>query len=286
MSDANIVVRLIRAFDGPRHKRLRDIWTAIAEYIAPDVAVRWYANERGLRHAECFDAMWREEQEFDNCIVLFTEEDFLPDLAVGMWNWSGLSSFKQEEQAAVGVMYCTRATKSRDILQQGDNAGGWFVCIDKDKFPAPGHISFEGDPDPGNQLRQHLKHFGQTISLVPGNDGYPHHYGVEYPYGTHLFWSRHYHDDPTQRVSGFRLGDIQKKVDWRISQWIKEQPTEFQTLLEERFGSAILGSCSEYIELRDGYRSSFAKYVDWAGTKARLQSPSSPIARQPGSSLH
>jgi hypothetical protein len=277
---ANITIRLIRAFDGPRHQRLRRIWQAIAEYIAPEANVRWFVNERRLRHAECFDKMWHEEQEFDNRIVLFTEEDFLPDLAVGLFNWMGISTFKTDEQAAVATMYCTRCPKNRSVLQAGDKAGGWFICIDKDVFPGPAHISFEGAPDPANQLRPHLRHFGKTISLVPGSDGYPHHYGMEYPYGTHLFWSRHYHDDPNLRISGFKLGAIQAKVDWRITQWIHEQPSEFQELLVKRFGSDILGSCSEFIELRDGYRRSFAKYVDWAGTPARLQLQSSRTGLQ------
>jgi hypothetical protein len=278
---ANLTIRLIRAFDGPRHKRLRQIWQAIAEFVAPEVNVRWYHNEKGLRHAQCFDAMWREEQEFDNKTVLFTEEDFLPDLDLGFWNWSGLSTFQQDNQAAVGTMYCTRSPKSRDLFQQGERPGGWFICINKELFPGPGHISFEGDPDPGNDLRSHLKHFDRTISLVPGCDGYPHHYGVEYPYGTHLFWSRHYHDDPKTRVSGFKLGDIQRKVDWRISQWIAEQPKEFRDILVSRFGLPILGSCSEYIDLRSSYRSSFDKSVAWVATAERLQSQSSPIDLPP-----
>lgn len=268
----NFAIRLIRAFDGPRHRRLRDIWTAIAEYVKEDAVVRWFANDKGLRHAQCFDVMWREEQEFDNDAVLFTEEDFLPDLAIGIQNWSGISSFKRDDQAAAATMYCTRSTKSRDLFQHGDQAGGWYISINKFAFPGPAHISFEGEPDPANQLRQHLKKFGKTVSLVPGNDAYPHHYGVEYPYGTHLFWSRHYHDDPHLRICGFRLGDIQRKVDWRISQWILEQPQEFQTLLVERFGSGILGSCSEFIELRDGFRRSFRKYVDWGDPKLKFQS--------------
>lgn len=268
---SNMVIRLIRIFNGPRHIRLRNIWEAIAEYIAPEISVRWYCNDKGLSHGQAFDAIWREEQEFDNKVVLFTEEDFLPDLAVGPANWLGLTSFKGENQAAVGTMYCTRSPKSRDVFQQGDVCGGWFICIDKELFPGPGHISFLGNPDPANQLRPHLKHFGYTISLVPGDDGYPHHYGIEYPYGTHLMWSRHYHDDPNMRVSGFKLGAIQKKVDWRISAWIAEQPGDFQELLVERFGSGILGSCSEYIDLRSGFRSSFDRYVAWAGTPARLR---------------
>lgn len=273
----NLTIRLIRIFDGPRHQRLRNIWTAIAEYIQDDANVRWYVNDKNLSHGQAYDAMWREEQEFDNRVVLFTEEDFLPDLAVGIENWTGITSFKREDQAAAGVMYCTRCTKSHGIFQQGDVAGGWFICIDKDLFPGPQHISFLGNPDPANQLRPHLKHFGKTIALVPGDDGHPYHYGVEYPYGTHLFWSRHYHDDPNIRVSGFRLGAIQKKVDWRISAWIAEQPADFQQLLVERFGSVILGSCSEYIELRSGFRRSFDKYVGWEGASRKSRSSSSQI---------
>jgi hypothetical protein len=276
----NFAIRLIRAFDGPRHRRLRDIWTAIAEYIQQDVAVRWYANTKGLRHAQCFDIMWREEQEFDNWGVLFTEEDFLPDLALDLDDWTGITSFHHTNQAAAATSYCTRSPKSRKLFQKAELAGGWFICIDKEHFPKPQEISFEGDPDPANQLRGCLEAYSKVISLVPGKDGFPHHYGVEYPYGTHLFWSRHYHDDPRTRVSGFKLGDIQTKVDWRISQWIREQPEDFQELLVARFGSDILGSCSESIELRGGFRQSFDKYVDWAAARVKSASSSSRTARQ------
>lgn len=280
MPKPHLAIRLIRAFDGTRHQRLRDIWTAIAEYVQEDAVVRWFHNSRGLRHAQAFDVIWREEQEFDNRAVLLTEEDFLPDLELGIAHWSGVSSFQRPDQAAAGVMYCTRSPKSRDLLQYQDKAGGWFICIDKEDFPGPDRISFEGEPDPANQLRAHLRHFGKTISLVPGSDGYPHHYGVEYPYGTHLFWSRHYHDDPALRISGFPLGDIQRRVDWRVSQWILEQPEDFQELLIARFGSGILGSCSEYIELRDGYRESFDKFVGLVVPKPKSRSPSSRTARR------
>jgi hypothetical protein len=254
----NLTIRLIRAFHGPRHERLRNIWEAIAEYISPKVNVRWFANTKRLQHAECYDVMWREEQEFDNQYVLFTEEDFLPDLTAGIGNWTGLGSFKFATQAAVGIMYCTRSPKSREISQQGAVPGGWFICINKDRFPEADEITFAGNPDPCNQVRARLADFKKIISLAPGEDGYPHHYGVEYPFGTHLFWSCHYHDDPKARVSGFKLGTIQKKVDWRVSQWIHEQPEDFKDILVARFGSDILGSCSEFIDLRDGFRRSFA----------------------------
>jgi hypothetical protein len=253
-----LTVRLIRCFEGPRHERLYKIWDAIAEYIAPEANVRWYANpDVALRHAQCFDRMWQEELEFDNRYVLFTEADFLPDLAVGLENWTGTTLLKD---AAVGTLYCTRSEKSWKAMQHRDRCGGWFLLMDKERIPR--EISFEGEPDPCNQMRSYLRRYGHTIVLRNGYDPYPVHWGMEYPFGTHLFWSRHYNDNPGRRISGFPLRNILGKVDKRISQWIVEQPEDFQALLVERFGSGILGSCCEYTELRAGYRKFFNSLTD------------------------
>lgn len=254
----DLTIRLIRAFDGPRHERVRTIWQAIAEYAAPVVNVRWFANTGGrLRHAQSYNRMWNEEVEFDNRFVLFTEEDFLPDLAMPLSIWTGLRGFVDKNQAAVACMYATRSEKNFEMLQDGNKPGAWFVCMDKREMPRV--FNFEGNPDPCNDMPGHLFPYGKTIRCHKGLDPYPLHYGLEYQMGTHLFWSRHWHDPPNMRVGAFSLRDIQSKVDIRVASWIQEQPQDFKTLLGARSELLTWASAFEPIALRGGYRKSLSK---------------------------
>jgi hypothetical protein len=254
-----VTIRIIRCFEGPRHERLEKIWDIIAEMLPDYLNFRVFANPGArLSHGECFNRMWMEEQEFDNKFVLFTEYDFLPYLTRERW-WG-----VDEEgclptphgslcTAMLGVTYCKRSESTRRIYNFPRMAGGWFVLLDKEQCPQ--ELNFLGDPDPCNQLPEQFDKCGLTCLTVPGKDCYPRHYGVQYPMGEHLFWSRHLHDDPKTRVSGFKLGDIQRKHDEAVDTWIRKRTSEsFISKLEERFGSDILGSSSESIAKKGTYK--------------------------------
>lgn len=236
MSEPQVTVRLVRAFDGPRHDRLRTIWQTIAEYASPNVVVSWFANMGcRLSHADAFQAIWREEcQRDDPPFVLFTEEDFLPELTGGWEKWTGLSFLGRHDAKALFLPYHTRDAARKFLLPHAGLTAGWYALIDK-RF-APKNLRFRGRPDPGNQLgAQYFAAGIRAHTLRAYDDCYPKHYGIRYPVGEHLFWSRHLHDDPSKRVSGIVLGEVQQKHDRAVNAWIARQPSDFRRLLIERF---------------------------------------------------
>jgi hypothetical protein len=246
-----VAVRIIKIFEGPRHERLYNIWEAIAEWNQREMVLRWYSNHQGLRHAPAFEAMWQEEREFDEDRVVFTEADWLPDLKHPDWLLQGVF----DRKPTVGVaacMYAKRKPGTRQLVQFKDSPGGWFLSMDKRRLPAV--MEFEGRVDPCTDLALFLNAQGIDVALTKGVDAYPMHVGVEYAHGTHLFWSRHLHDPRGTRVSGYAVTEIQRKHDEAVSQWIRHQPLGFQELLERRFGSSILGSCSESTDARSTLR--------------------------------
>ena len=219
-------IRIARAFEGPRHDRLAKIWDCIAEYAQDDVRliVEPNLNPR-LSHAEIFERMYAKDVKEPNRYLLLTEYDWLPDLG---GDWLPTHVFDQEEIAVLATQYYTRNPTSMHLRKHPGLPGGWFLLIDKTRAP---HIrTFHGTPDPGNQLA----HEANTL-VLPGEDCYPLHYGVEYPTGTHLFWSRHYHDgDDNDVVAGVRLGEMRALHDQAVTLWLRFQPAEFLRLVLSR----------------------------------------------------
>lgn len=253
-------IRLIRAFEGPRHDRLEKIWDAVAEYLPKSINVRVFSNVNGkLSHAECLQRMWREEEEFDNRYVVFTEFDFLPRLHDR--DFLGLQHFgRKSKVAGWGAHYATRDHRTRRIREVDNMLGGWFFVLDKSRCPKD--LCFYGKPDPANQLPEQIsRHRDNEFYLVSGEDAYPRMYGLDYHFGSHLFWSRHYNDDPRMRISGFPLGDILQSVDQEIDRWLKTAPKRYRSIFVHRFGSDALESCSAYIKDEDGLSESSAKYA-------------------------
>ncbi len=255
-----IAVRLIRIFEGPRHDRLYNLWDAIAEYLQNKMILRWFNNSGGLDHAGALHAIWSEELEFDENRLVITEHDFLPDL--GNPDWMLQEDLDENPDIAIaGACYGKRQPGTKALKNWQRTLGAWFMSFDKSK--CPDFLKFRGAVDPCTDLVHHLEASGMNVMLYPGLDPYPKHVGVEYQFGTHLFWSRHLHDDPNLRVSGFRLREIQTKHDEAVTSWIIDQPQDFQDLLQSRFGSDILGSSFEYINARrffEGFRNSSGSY--------------------------
>lgn len=210
-----IRTRIIRVpFSGPRHDRLNAIWDHLAATKAVDL--EWFDNTcAGLSHAESFAEIWEEELYHPSRYLLLTEHDFLP--ALDNPDWIPLNRLCNDDLAFVACQYHTRNPHDLTKLDvHPDKAGGWFLLIDKQKFtdlPA-----FAGTPDPCNQLPEQVK---GNCHLEPPADDYPDHYGASYPFGTHLFWSRHLHDLPgDQRVAGVRMADMRAAHDRAVSAYI------------------------------------------------------------------
>ena len=228
---ANLSVRIAKPFDGIRHDRLYAIWEAVAEFWKDHLTVGFSRNV-GARwsHAQMFNKMWAEELQTDADFVLLTEHDFLPNLNEPRWYaqpgavLASLDAEHGEQFAGLACEYHTRCPKGMHL--QGKNIpGGWWVLLETARFNDL--IDFHGRPDPCNQLEEAVG----GIYLCEGRDAFPRHYGIVYPFGEHLFWSRHIHDAPDRTVSGFNLGDIQLRHDKAVLAFLATAPEEFLNIL-------------------------------------------------------
>lgn len=202
-----IDVHLIRCFEGPRHTRLERIWGILGEVYKDRATVWVHENKEKAPHAVMLERIWKFACEKDQEKVLVTEFDFLPDPGwLDAW-----------EPGITTAEYCTRNEYTRRIVQHG-RAAPWLMRLhvlraDRGKlensFRASGPFA-----DPCGELVQEARGNGIEVRLLAGVDDYPRSYGVGYPgHGLHLFWSRHYHDDPATIVAGVLLGEMQRKVD-------------------------------------------------------------------------
>lgn len=212
-------VNLIRAFEGPRHTKLEGLWDCVAEYLSRDVRLHVLSNLGArLCHADCLNEMWDAERARPERYAIFTEYDFLPNLR-GWFTPLG------DATPLLGVEYATRSPLTKRLEHHGI-PGAWYLLVDKERvkeldFTAGGPFN-----DPANQI--------QGVRLMPGTDCYPLHYGISYPTGTHLFWSRHLHDDPDGSAAGFKLGDIQRGHDAAVEAWVRQAPGAFRYIARRR----------------------------------------------------
>lgn len=206
-------VHLIQIFEGPRHERLERIWRIIAEVYAGRAQVWIHDNRKDKApHAEMLQRIWQFASEKCQEDVLVTEFDFLPDPA---WLDAGLEPIEAAE-------YCTRDPYSRRLQRHG-LVGPWFLHVHRDRTPAgfvPEMRAAGRFTDPCGDLIQEARQGGCRVRLLPGHDDYPRSFGVRYAgKGLHLFWSRHYHDNPFQIISGVILGEMQRKVDAVLAEY-------------------------------------------------------------------
>lgn len=203
-----INVHLIRAFEGPRHDRLERIWKILAEIYADRATVWVHDNLKEQQpHATMLEAIWQDVIRQEQEDVLITEFDFLPEPG-----W--LDPIGESEVAE----YCTRDPYSRTLQQHG-LAGPWWMHFvhllpSSRSGLAEGFRACGRFADPCGDLLPCARRAGCPVRLVPGVDAYPSSYGVRYPgRGTHLFWSRHYNNPPSDVIAGVLIGEMQRKVD-------------------------------------------------------------------------
>ena len=234
-----IDVHLVRAFEGPRHDTLYKIWDAVAEFCAAEIRVLWYANSKGLCHADCLNRIWVEGQDRESTRMILTEADFLPNL-INTDRWLQAPLDNDRNVAFAGAQYFTRAAGTRKLVYRSGLPGAWFLSFDKRRCPKS--LNFHGRPDPANDLPGQFPDDDTKMLLIKALDEYPRFLSVSYPFGTHLFWSRHLNDDPRGRVSGFSVHEIQTKHDRRVRKWLHDQPAKFRRLFKDRHGSMRSGS--------------------------------------------
>ena len=230
-TETPVAVRLIRCFpDKGPHARLYAIWDTLAEYLQDLLTVRWFANpSAGLRHGQCLNAIWQEEREFDNRYVVFTEHDFLPNLSAN--DLFALKNFGNKFDA-VCATYVTRGTNGMPKLFPS-LGGGWWCALDKHSVPKI--LNFDNQPDPANEIPLQLHHRDCKVRMYRGR---ARGFFQDYPFGTHLFWSRHYLDNPETDLNcgGLTVGALVSQVDGEISRWLTASPKDFQAVFAKRIG--------------------------------------------------
>jgi hypothetical protein len=218
-----IDVWVIDAFEGPRHDRLKAIWKEYARQHAAQMCLRIFPNIDGrLSHGECLEKIWKKAKADPTDRVIITEFDFLPAPEMVQWPWQELT-LREPVHAAE---YCTRDARTKQMHLHGI-PGAWFIRISKPLLN--GHLLYMPGGkfnDPCNLLSLALRESTasrQHVRLLETVECYPRHYGVRVlGAGEHLFWSRHYNDNPAARPAGFSLYDILSGVDKAIDEYEAE----------------------------------------------------------------
>lgn len=219
MTAPQISINLIRAFEGPRHKKLERVWQYAANFHFPDARLHILDNPGGRdSHAHCLNRIWDQERRRPERYAVLSEFDFLPDPD----NFLDLDQVNEEYPVAA-VEYVTRDPYTRKLLGHGF-PGAWYILVDKQACPDLDFTAGGPFNDPANELAAFVRQkYNKAVRLLFGVDQYPRHYGVRYPQGTHLFFSRHYNDHPSTTVAGFCLWDILKKVDDEVDRFIRHE---------------------------------------------------------------
>jgi hypothetical protein len=218
-----IDIHIIRTYVGPRNMRQERIWDQlvashpqIRRLVVHDNLATEFPAKR--KHAEMLtERVWPAIAAGDAEVALITEFDFLPEKG-----WLDVADINAKRPVIL-TEYCTRNSYTRKLIPYGC-AGPWFMLFHVGHLKAAGIVPNLGDggtcKDPAGDLLSQLRGAGLDPVFLPPIDCLPAHYGIRYEgRGTHLFWSRHYHDDPGACVAGFMLGDIQQRVDRAMDEY-------------------------------------------------------------------
>lgn len=218
MAAPQVSVNLIRAFDGPRHKKLERAWTYFMEFLCPEATLHVYDNPGGRdSHAHCLNRIWEQEARRPTRYAILTEFDFLPSpLFFTDLDWV------DELHPVAAAEYVTRDPYTRQLQHHGI-PGAWYILVDKKRCPDLDFSPAGRFNDPANGLAEFISaKYSLGTKLLPTEDNDNGGYSIRIPQGEHLFFSRHYNDPPGNFVAGFCLWDIQKKTDAAIDRYIRE----------------------------------------------------------------
>lgn len=216
--DDTCALILDAGFPDDRNAKLREIWRQ------RDVELFENFGPGRMSHADAFNEMSFQARQDSRRYVLLAELDFLP-------------AYDDEDLAPVDsltpkfpIQACSYATRDPGTLKatQYTFPGGWYALYDKN-YVAYASFSPGGNfNDPGNLLDIYVKNtYNCRVKLLSGKDCYPAHYGISYRPGTHLFWSKHYQDDPEQTpvvAWKFELKPILDGVDRAIKDYLTGAP--------------------------------------------------------------
>lgn len=217
--DPSFAVGLIDVFTGSRHDRLREIWRGYARW--KKFPLRLVPNPTCVRHDVFLGEVWRRLRACTERFLIVTEADFLP-------SYTGFPNVLPG-----GAMLVEHAQRNElGILTHTGMPGAWYMAFDRGAIPCGVNPLFRAPVstyhDPGNDLGLWCQAKGVPFRYMPGKDCWPAHWGIQYDAGTHLFWSRHLHDDPNEVVCGFKLGTIQEAHDRAVTDWLVNAPADLR----------------------------------------------------------
>jgi len=223
-----INVNIIRAFEGPRHDIAEAIWHGLAactnkwRLIVHDNLGAPRLPEQMLEH------MWEDEQTRPERFAVFSEFDFLPGP-----EFPGTHLIdKPNGPVFAAAEFVYRLQESKQLENRGCSAMWWWAA---DKFQLRG-IPFskwgerDNEPswgDPLNVAFRDIERAGLPVCLIRHRDHYPKHYGASIgDIGTHMFWSRHWNQDPRTPLTFDKivLGDVLDKLDGELERYILALP--------------------------------------------------------------
>lgn len=225
-----INVNICRIWEGPRNERLHLLHEVLAEVQKDKYRLCWWRNPGRVSHAKSLEVMWQQELARPERYAVFTEHDFLPAPS----RWLDLRLL-DEEHPVVSCRYVTRDPVTKKLLRH-EAVGPWYTMIDKSIVQSIHWEEWGQTNDPGNGMKHFVEkeYPGRSVRILEPTDGLPVSYGVHYPTGEHLFWSRHLHDPPHIRVAGVCLGDIQTKHDQAVTKWLQQAEKEIQEVAARR----------------------------------------------------
>ncbi len=222
-------VNLIRAFEGPIHERLERIWERLAANYKDYFTLRVFENTgAALRHAEALEEIWKEETKRPEEVAIFTEFDFLPTRG---FEWVVDPNCHYSGAMVEAAPYVVRDATTLKQSIVPETAGAWYLCFVKSWLMGNCHDMSgtirnglrDGGKfnDPAGSLVRTLQERESVqVKLLESEDCYPDHYGCWVRNrGVHLFWSRHYNDQPYTTVAGFGLAPILKGVKRFVSRY-------------------------------------------------------------------
>ena len=182
------IVLYTRAYEGPIHQLCYNAWRKVSQHppTAARARVVEVPNKAGLDHYQMLASMWEAARASGERYVILTEADFLPDLTM---DWIQAAIHEMGECVALTPRHCEWMGTSWEPIQTGTGCGASFILFDTSQLPVDFTPEWRHENhDPGVMLNRQIH-----VARVTGQDV---HFSMRYAFGTHLFWSRVYNEEP------------------------------------------------------------------------------------------
>lgn len=153
-------------------------------------------------HGELLTRLWNDIRVDLDSLCLISESDFYPDPdAINIL----VSRAVLDGTALTGCFSAHRDSPAHEWVSLAPLLAPWFLFFNRAAF-APGQpdLHWLGAAGPRNDAANLAYLRGveagiftaRNVNFFPGREPKPFLFGRTYPFGTHLMWRRHWHDDP------------------------------------------------------------------------------------------